>query len=170
SEDEKITRNTYWNVVAIALKLKEYDWTESFIDGYTYQLEEDLRENTQRFALANLNYARQKLGPAMRLLVTVDFKHPVYNLSAKTLLAKIYYELKEFDALDSQLDATLAYIRRKKLAEVQRNNYSNITRTMRQLSRIRPFDKQSVHQLREQVTEMNPLTEKKWFLAQIDRF
>jgi len=170
SLDEKINRHNFWNIVAIAIKLEEYHWAESFIDQYAYQLEEDIRENTEQFAKANLKYGRQDLAAAMGLLIMVDFKHPVYNLSAKILLAKIYYELGEFDALDSQIDTTLKYIRRKELADVQRNNYRNIILMIRQLARLNPHDPKNKTSLRERIEETTPLTEKKWLLEQIDQY
>ncbi|MEL7163718.1 MAG: hypothetical protein AAFN92_23365, partial [Bacteroidota bacterium] len=152
SENGKMTRATYLNVVSGALKLAEYDWTRTFIEQYTPQLEEEIRENTERFARARLSYERKEYSVAMPLLVQVDFKHPVYNLVAKTLLLKIYYELDEFDALDSQVDAMLTYVRRKELSDLHRDNFKNLARLTRSLSRLNPRNKKKREQLRQRIT------------------
>ncbi|MEM1356568.1 MAG: hypothetical protein AAGF89_00110 [Bacteroidota bacterium] len=169
SEDGLMTRATYLNVVNNALKLKEYDWTHNFIEQYTHQLEEDIRENTEYFARARLGYELKDYNTAMPLLVQVDFKHPVYNILAKTLLLKIYYELDEFDALDSQVDSMTTYIRRKELSDLHRNNFNSVARLTRQLSRLNPLDKQKKEVLRKRIEETSPLTEKKWLLEQLGK-
>ncbi|SER15717.1 hypothetical protein [Neolewinella agarilytica] len=166
----QMTRTTYLNIVSNAIKLKEYDWTAGFIETYTHQLEEDVRENTERFARARLGYEQKDYDTIMPLLVQVDFKHPVYNLLAKTLLLKIYYELDEYDALDSQIDSMTTYIRRKELSDLHRDNFNNIARLTRQLSRIGPGRKGKLAALRKKVEATSPLSDKKWLLEQIDEF
>lgn len=169
AKNGQLTRATYLNVVNNALKLKEYDWTHDFIERYTHQLEEDIKENTEYFARARLGYELKDYNTAMPLLVQVDFKHPVYNILAKTLLLKIYYELDEFDALDSQVDSMTTYIRRKELSDLHRNNFNSVARLTRQLSRLNPFDKKKKEALRKRIEETSPLTEKKWLLEQLDK-
>lgn len=167
TENGLLTRATYLNIVANAIKLKEYDWAEEFINNYTYQLEEDIRDNTERFARARLGYEQKDYALAMPLLVQVDFKHPVYNLLAKTLLLKIYFELDEFDLLESQVDAMLTYVRRKTLSDLHRNNFNNIARLTRQLSRLGPNRKKK-ELLREKIQDTSPLSEKKWLAEQLE--
>ncbi|MTB51626.1 hypothetical protein [Lewinella sp. W8] len=167
SEDGKLTRETYLNVVSIALKLKEFDWAEHFIREQASALEADIRENTQRFAQARLGYEQKDFDTTMRLLVQVDFRHPVYNLLAKTMLLKIYYELDEFDALDSLLDSMTTYIRRKKLSDLHRDHFGNAVRLVRQLSRINTRDEKKIMALRTRIETTSPLAEKKWMLEQL---
>ena len=103
----------------------------------------------------------------MRLLVVVDFKHPVYNLLAKTLLLKIYYELDEYDAMDSLLDSMTTYIRRKDIADIRRDNFANIVRYVRQLSRIASGDKKKLAELKARIADTSQLTEKRWLLERL---
>jgi hypothetical protein len=168
-QNNLLTRETYLNVVLNALKLQEYDWVRSFMDSYSDKLESSIRENTERFARARLSYKLQDYTTAMQLLILVDFKHHVYNLVAKTLLLKIYFELGEMDALDSQLDSMTTYIRRKELSDLHQKTFKNILRYVRQLSRIPPtHQKATLLKLRQQVEATTPLIEKEWLLQQID--
>jgi hypothetical protein len=169
AENGLLTRNTYLNLISIALKLKEFLWTEDFIRNYTHQLEDDIRDNTERFARARLGYEQKDYDTTMPLLVQVDFKHSVYNLLAKTLLLKIYYELDEYDALENQVDSMTTYIRRKKLSDFHRDNFNNIARLVRQLSRFGPGGKEKKQELMRRIEETTPLTEKKWFLEQVEK-
>lgn len=169
TENGLLTRETYLNVVSIALKLREFEWTTSFISNYSLHLEENIRANTEDFALARLNYHLKDYNSSMQLLVRVDFKHPVYNLIAKTLLMKIYYELDEYDAMDSQLDSMATYIRRKQLSDLHKDHFGNIVRFVRQLSRIPLNDRAKLAELRSKIEAASPLAEKKWLLEQVDK-
>lgn len=163
-----LTRATYLNVITIVLRLQEYDWARKFIEEQTHLLEEDVRENTERFASARLAYEQKDYDTSMPLLVQVDFKHPVYNIMAKTLLLKIYYELDEFDAMDSQLDSMTTYLRRKQLSDLHKDNFGNIVRYVRQLNRMAPGDKKKLAKLKTKIEETSPLTEKKWLLERLE--
>lgn len=167
TQDGQMTRATYLNIASHGTRLAEYEWTRRFIIKHAPQLEEDVRENTEMFARARLAYGQNDYDTGMPLLAQVDFKHPVYNIMAKTLLLKIYYELDEFDAMDSQLDSMTTYLRRKQLSDLHKDNFGNIVRFVRQLSRIAPGDKKKIAELKTRVEETSPLTEKKWLLEQL---
>lgn len=168
TQNNLLTRATYLNVITIVLRLQEYDWAREFIEEQSHLLEEDIRENTERFARARLAYEQQDYDQSMPLLVQVDFKHPVYNLMAKTLLLKIYYELDEFDAMDSLLDSMTTYLRRKQLSDLHVNNFGNIVRFVRQLSRVASGDRAKLDDLRSRIETTSPLTEKKWLLERVE--
>jgi len=142
AENNLLTRATYLNIITIGLRLQEYDWIRRFIDTHTHQLEEEIRENTESFARARLAYEQKDYDTSMPLLAQVDFKHPVYNIVAKTLQLKIYYEIDEYDAMDSQLDSMTTYLRRKTLSDLE---------------------------LKTQIETTSPLTEKKWLLQQLTK-
>ncbi|TXF90596.1 hypothetical protein FUA23_05745 [Neolewinella aurantiaca] len=169
TQDNLLTRATYLNVITIGLRLQEYDWIRRFIDSHTKQLEDDIRENTESFARARLAYEQKDYDTGMPLLAQVDFKHPVYNIMAKTLQLKIYYEIDEYDAMDSQLDSMTTYLRRKTLSDLHKDNFGNIVRFVRRMSRLKPGDRKKKAELREQIENASPLTEKKWLLEQLDK-
>lgn len=169
ASDGQMTRATYLNIVANAIKLEEYLWAASFIERNTSQLEEDIRENTESFARARLAYEQKDYDTGMPLLAQVDFKHPVYNILAKTLQLKIYYEIDEYDAMDSQLDSMTTYLRRKTLSDLHKDNFGNIVRFVRRISRLTPGDGKKKSELRAQIEATSPLTEKKWLLEQLDK-
>lgn len=164
----QMTRATYLNIVANAIKLSEYSWAASFIEEYTDQLEEDIRENTESFARARLAYEQKDYDTGMPLLAQVDFKHPVYNILAKTLQLKIYCEIDEYDAMESQLDSMTTYLRRKTLSDLHKDNFGNIVRFVRRISRLAQGDRSKKAELRAQIEAATPLTEKKWLLEQLD--
>lgn len=166
-ENNLISRYTYLNVVSAALNLQEFDWAAGFIEEYAAFLDEDIREDTYLYAKARYFYLTNNYDATMSTLVKIDIKHPVYNLLGKTMLMKIYYELGEYDALDSLLDSMSVYIRRKDLAEAHRVNFGNVVKFTRRLSRLDPYNQPKKTSLRDKIAGASPLSEKAWLLDQL---
>ncbi len=166
--DNTIDPYLFRNVAAIGLRLKEFDWVEYFIHNYRNYLQEDYRENFFQFNLARLHFERKNYDAAMQLLARVDFDDVLVQLNAKMMLLKIYYELDEVDALESLLESMRAYLNRKEVTGYYRSNYQNIIRYTRKLVRINPYDKAPKEKLRQEIQQINPLTEREWLLRQLE--
>jgi iron-sulfur cluster repair protein YtfE (RIC family) len=91
------------------------------------------------------------------------------SLHAKTMLLKMYYELDEFNALDSLVDSMRAYIQRKKVMGYHRAVFKNLLTYTRKLLKVRPNDKEQVKKLKEEISTVEPLMERKWLLEQIEK-
>ncbi|MBK6622962.1 MAG: hypothetical protein IPG32_19640 [Saprospirales bacterium] len=90
------------------------------------------------------------------------------NLAAKTLLLKTFYELGEYDLLQSHLDAMRNYIHRKRVIGYHRTNYLNVTRFAEKLLKVNLSDRKAVKTLRSQIEQEEILTEKEWMLSRLD--
>jgi hypothetical protein len=166
-ENGVVSPFTFRNAVGAALRLKEYDWVEHFIHQYKKALPPDYRESFFLHSLARLNFEKGDYGSAMQLLAQTDFDDTLINLNAKSMLLKIYYELDEYDALESLLESMRAYLKRKQLMGAYRSNYHNFIRFTRKLVRVNPFDEQEKSALKSEILTASPLTEKDWLLEQV---
>src|SRR4029079_4931344 len=61
------------NIVTIACRLKEFDWTEKFIHRYKDKLEAETREHFFQYNLASFYYEKSDYGNALKLLNTIEF-------------------------------------------------------------------------------------------------
>jgi len=154
----------YNNIVAIALKVQESDWAETFIHAHSPFLEAKHREANVQLNLARVAYHRKQYGSAMVHLQSADYKDLINNLISKTLLLKIYYETAEFDALDAHLQSMQSFLRRQRVIGYHRDNYSNIIRLTRKLTQHNPRSRSEVSALQQQIETAAPLTEKDWLL------
>jgi len=168
-EGRALSRWTYTNIALTALKLHEYDWTYRFLHDYAPLLAAEHRTGTFHFNLARYYYDTGDRAAAMQHLLRMEYDDVLQNLMAKTLLCKIYYETDAHDALDNQLDSIEIYLRRKKVLGYHKDNYTAIVRLMRRLLALNLADKKAVQALREQVEAAPALTERAWFLAQLER-
>ncbi|MEL6675010.1 MAG: hypothetical protein AAFR61_22575 [Bacteroidota bacterium] len=126
----------YKNVVAIGSRLQEFSWTEKFINQYQSFLPEEVQENAYRYNKAFLLLAQGAYKQVLRLIATVEFTNLFYQLGAKTMLIKTYYELEDFDGLHYLLGSFKVYLKRhKKISDYQRKLYLNLIRVSNLLVR-----------------------------------
>ncbi len=167
-ENGQLSHFAYNNIVAIALKVGDTDWTEQFIRAYNPLLEKKHRDASLHLNLARLEYARRNLSAALLHLQQADYKDLINNLIAKTLQLKIYYETGEFDALDAHLQSMQTFIRRQRVIGYHKTNYLNIVRYGRRLMQLNFNSPPARSALRQKIAEEPVLTEKDWFLEMIN--
>ena len=170
-ENNVLSRWTFLNIITNGLKLNEFNWIENFIDEYQSYLEEQHRESVSHYSMARLHFESKNYSSAMVLLSQVEYDdHILMYLSAKNMLSRIYYEEKEFDALESLLESMRNYVQRKKVMGYHKANFKNYIRYMKKLLKIRPRDKTAIEKLRNEITIADPLTndERNWLLTQVD--
>lgn len=166
-EDQSLSRWTYGNITVTALKLEEYDWLYRFLHEYAPLLPENHREGALHHGLARYYYETGQYQEAMMALLRTEYDDVLQNLVSKVLLAKIYYETDEFDALENHLDSIQIYLRRKKVLGYHRDNYRNILRYIRKMMTLRLDDRRSVEAFRASVVAEATLTEKPWLLKML---
>ncbi|HMQ46175.1 MAG TPA: hypothetical protein PKA00_07035 [Saprospiraceae bacterium] len=168
-DNNAITLYTFRNVVTVGLKLEEDKWVSNFIRNYNKYIDEEYRESITNYCMAMVSINQKDYSAAMRLLATTEIKDVLIHLNAKTMLLKMYYELDEIDALESLLESMRTFIQRKQMIESYKANYQNIVKFTKKLIRIKPYDKTQTEGLRKTISEASPLTEKQWFLQQLDK-
>jgi hypothetical protein len=167
-ENNTLNRFTFRNIVNLGTTLKEFDWIENFIQNYQQYLLPKYRENFVHFSYAKLHYEKRDYNEAMRLLSQFDYDDVLINMSAKSMLIKMYYEQEEIDTLESLLESMRNYIHRKKIIGYHKSIYSNLIRYTRRLVRVNPFDKEQRKKLQAEIEAANPLPERTWLLEQLE--
>ena len=158
---------TYKNITRLGLALQESEWVEQFLQKHKKQLHPRERENTWRYNLAFFYFQKADYGQAMRLLQQVEFKDPLNNLDARQMLLRSYYELKEYDALESLLDSFSSYIYRQKEVGYHREIYINLVRFVKKMIQLQGQGKEEWQKLKEEVQATSQLAGKKWLLEQL---
>lgn len=159
---------TFINIITTGTTLKQFEWVRQFIENYQQYLGSQYRENFVHFSLAKLHFEKREYRQAQRLLMQFDYDDILFNLSAKSMLIKIYYEEGEYSALDSLLESLRTYISRKKTIAYHKNIYKNLIRFTKRLVRLNPYDREQKEKLRKEIEAANPLPERKWLLEQLE--
>lgn len=158
------------NIVGAALRLGKLEWAESFIDRYTPYLPAESRDNAYTFNLARVYRYQQKYDKVLGLLRNVEYADTGYNLISKAMLLITYYELDEFDAMDSFSESFRVFLNRhKNISTERRQSYLNLIRYVRKLIRLAPGDKAAVRKLRREIDESRAQTvNHEWLLEKTD--
>lgn len=167
-ENGHISRFTYTNIALTALRLKEFDWAHLFLLSNREKLPDLQRQGTFAFNLARYHCERGDYDQAMSLLLAMDFDDVPQNLTAKAMLAKMYWETNALDALESLLASLSAYLRRKRqVSEQQRTAYQNFVRLMKKVQALPPGKTNARTALHEEIAQTALLAEKDWLLRMV---
>lgn len=175
-EGQYISQWTFKNIVTTGVRLKEFEWTETFVHTHYEQLPPEMRDNAYQYNLAVLYYEQQQYSRAMQLLNRVHFTDPNYYLDAKTILLKIYYDQNAFEALLSLHDTVKIYLLRDKLlSRSQQMLYKNLFAFTLKLYKLR-LEKDSTDpekwkkqhtELKQKIEANNLIANKSWLADRV---
>jgi hypothetical protein len=164
-ENNQITRYTFGNAVAFAVKVGEFEWAEHFIKKFQHHLDEKERHSIVNFNLSRVYFEKGDYGKAQDLLTQFEYDDMLFNIIAKTMLLKIYYENADLDAFESLLESLRTYLQRKEALDPARKTaYKNMISLMKKLLNLNVYSKPQREAFREVVQKTNPLMERDWLL------
>ncbi len=154
---------TFTNVVKLALRLERFEWIAKFIPQYAPSLPTEFQENALHYNYAELYYYSKDLDRALTHLNLVALDDLNYALGARVMLAKIYYETAEENALLSLLAAFSLFLKRNcKISANIKHTYLNFCDLLFQLIRRNP---KKLDRIRNKIEETNLLTDRGWLLS-----
>lgn len=160
-----LDRFTYKNTVAAAIHLKEFEWVESFIYEYKNQLDIKWREDTFNYNLAVLYCNLPDYDKAMTLLQQAEFDDIFLKIAARKMLLKIYFDLEEFNALESLLDSFHRFLtRHSKDLGYHQPVYLNFIKFVKRLLQTPKFDKTARQNIQLKIESTKDLADKKWLI------
>ncbi|MBK8627190.1 MAG: hypothetical protein IPN86_16970 [Saprospiraceae bacterium] len=165
----EIIPTMFRNISISALRVEEYSWAENFILEYAKYVDDKYRENAVEFSLARLEFYRKNYGKVLEHLYKVSYEDVWYNINAKTLQIASYYELDEFDALESLLQAFKMYIRREKsLSSDRKIHYLNLIKFTSALMKINSKEQLKVLKLKEEILATKGVVSKPWLIEKVE--
>lgn len=170
SDHNKITPWFYKNIITAGLLSSRFDWVNDFIETYSSLLPEAERNNAYTYNLANLHFYKKEYNETITILSQVYFDDIVYELDGRLLLLRSYYELTEWDSLDSLLLSFRLYLLRNKLITSSRKKqYLNLIRYVNKLIKIQKGDQKKLILLQEKLSKEEDVPTKKWLLEKINK-
>ncbi|HMO37807.1 MAG TPA: hypothetical protein PKC76_08530 [Saprospiraceae bacterium] len=128
----------YKNIITLGCSLKEFAWTEQFIEEYRSKLLASRRENAYNYNLANFYYNRQLYNDALEVLRNVQFTDVFYHLNTTFLQLRIYYDLKDTEAFLGLIETFRIYvIRNRKMTTAEKKSYTNLLRFAKSLAMLK---------------------------------
>ncbi|MFN8308451.1 MAG: hypothetical protein U0T73_00690 [Chitinophagales bacterium] len=167
-QDDELSPWDFKNIVTVALRNKEFSWTEKFIDAYKDRLPVAEKMNAITFNKARYFFAIKNYNGVLKLLQDVTYSDIFYLLDAKTTLMKTYFELGEYQPLQSLKESFRILLRRKKvISEQNQTNYGNFARYTMKLFRTDVKDKKKLERLGREIRTTGNIADKGWLLEKL---
>jgi hypothetical protein len=168
-ENNEISVSVFRNIVFAAIRVKEFNWAEYFIENYKSYVNPKFRDNAVYFSLARLEINRENYTKVLDYLQLINYEDVWYQLGARTMQIAAYYKLGEFDALESLLNAFKMYINREKsLTKPRKLTHLNLVKYTKKLIYIIPSEKTKIQNLRKEIEENPSIVNKSWLLERVD--
>ncbi|MCB9032437.1 MAG: hypothetical protein H6553_01215 [Chitinophagales bacterium] len=135
-EKNEINRFVFTNIVTLGIKVKSYAVIEQFIVSYFKNIDEDYRQNTYDFNQAKLYFAKAEYDKALQILLTNEFKDVLWNLNAKFIVLKIFFEQAEYQSFVVYLKSFKVYIKRKNNIGYHATYFNSVAKSLTQLQKI----------------------------------
>ncbi|MDX1939884.1 MAG: hypothetical protein SFU99_04985, partial [Saprospiraceae bacterium] len=131
-----------------------------FIQEYAPKLPETFKENALHYNMAELYYYTHRFGEAQEHLNQVAFSDLNYYLGARVLLAKIFYETNEEEALLSLISSFTIFLKRnKQISNDLKHTYLNFCQILFQIVRRSPSQ---MNKLKDKINSTKLLTDRAW--------
>ncbi|HPH81941.1 MAG TPA: hypothetical protein PL185_05190 [Flavobacteriales bacterium] len=162
-EGNYVSQPDFKNIVTTGLRLGEVEWVSGFIEEFKGKLNPEFSENAYTYSMAWVHFTRREFDKALRMLLRVEFNDVYYHLDSKSLLMKVYYEMDEYDAFFSLVDAFKIYLRRNKfISEFQRETYHNFILLINKLMKVKLRKNSMTAVLHEEVCSTKPAADLIW--------
>lgn len=133
-----LPESDYKNIVTAGVRIKDFEWTETFIHQNKKYLNPKIRENAFNYNLAVFYYAQQAYTKALRLLATINFTDIAYGVGAKTIQLQSYYELHDTEPLLNLIDTFRLYvIRHKTQSDYRKKATLNMLKIVKKVAKLR---------------------------------
>lgn len=165
-ENGELSRFTYNNVLTLGLMSHQFEWSRDFLETYQTYLPTKKRKNIYLYNLTVYHFKKQEYPRVMDLLHQVQFRDVLYNLNARRMLLRSYFEMEEIDALESLLDSFQVFIRRRKDLGYHKENFKNLIKFVKKLLLI-GHNKKAREELLKKIERTAAVTDKDWLLEKV---
>ncbi|MBP7478658.1 MAG: hypothetical protein KA797_09050 [Chitinophagales bacterium] len=165
-EENIIVQSTFRNYVQTALRVDEVEWAKNFVRENTNYLKKEEKETAVAYAMAMISFKEQKYKETIEYLQRVSFTDFQYDMQARILLSKAYFELKEFDSLEYLVKSSLKFLQRESMINQSiKQSYKNFLNFMLKL-----IDQQLIKKsknLAADIAQEKLVAEKAWLIEKV---
>jgi len=160
----------FTSIVFNASRLKEFAWTEDFIESHKNNLDPALEDEIVNYSYSTVEFDKGNFEKALRYLSTVNPQSLYMKLTVKNLLVMVYYELNFTDELISLIDSFRHFLHRDKdTGESLKKRDTVFIKFVSELVRIRlSEEKGAALELKKKIEKSPYFSIKEWLLQKTD--
>jgi hypothetical protein len=162
----QLPKQIYYQILSVALTIGKTKWAENFIKNYSSKLHPETRESIKAMGSAILHFQTKGYEKVLKDMINVEYADIWDKLLSKSLLAKTYYEMKNFDTLLNHIDSSKHFLKNNKsVSELYKKYYGNFFNFLNQLISINEnSDFHSIPVLKKKIHSTIKLDNKEWLL------
>jgi hypothetical protein len=164
-DNGKMPKATYQNVLLLAIASGEASWARQFLENYRSALAPGERYNAYLFNLALWHFRAGEYPEAQEILRRVEFRDVYYNIDARRMLVRMYYDQGELNALDALLHSFSNYLQRHRNIGYHRDLNLNFIRIVQKLIQTPSGDTPTREKIRQKILKESYLAERDWLLG-----
>lgn len=166
--DGYLSQWDYKNIVSLSLRLGHVQWASAFIRDGSKDLRSEEKDNAVNFNLAYWNFSQQNFSKARTLLQKVTFTDLVYQLDARSILLKVYFEEENTEAFFYHAEAFRVFLNRnKQISPNQQKLYKNLIRYTSQILKA-GFKKSRLQEINASIEKNPQVADVKWLKEKIN--
>lgn len=172
----QMDRTDYKNIATVAMRFGKQEWTMSFLERYRDSLPDQYRDMAYELNMANYLYDIGAYDKALDMLQQAKFNDIFYDMSARHLLLKIFYETDEMEAFAFQLESFKVFLKRSdKISPHNKNSNLNFLKVCRRLASLKQAQgyiagakkAERLGKLNEMIGRYDPLANKPWLMQKL---
>lgn len=158
----------YTNLINIGLKVGQTEWVWAFMQDNRKRLPAEYTDNVFRYNLAQYHYHQKNYDAAQRTLAQVEFTNVVFNITARSLLIKIYCETDQTELLLTYLEATRIFLHRNRMLDAGRKRQmQKFVEITTKVAKAATFDTERLRTMLEHLPPAQEMMHRDWVAAQI---
>lgn len=176
-EKGKLTDSTFTNIVFGGCKIGALDKVEAFIRDYADFLEDSVREDAEKLALAYLSYNRKQYERVDLLIGQVQFRKIFYQIRSRGIQVRALFELFKndhsfYEPLVYRIEAFEKFLRRNQsINGFQKRLHLNFLKYLKKITQyaaninVTGTEKEK---LKKEIADQADVINKDWLIEQVD--
>jgi hypothetical protein len=166
-ENGVLPKYTYSNINNLSHLVGDAAWAVLFLEQYKHFLPLAERESVYKYNIAIHHFRCSAYPLALELLRDIEFTEVFVNLDVRKMLVRCYFELGEWQALNSLLDSFHAYLRRLKKIGYHRESYLNFIKFTLKVEKTMRSNKTKRAALSRKIIDTKYVAEREWLLGKL---
>ncbi len=157
------------SIVIAGLRLNKIAWVENFTEKYSRKLINEFKSDTVSLVKALISFKKKEYPASIEYLSRVNYQNSYYYLKSKETLMQIYYEQKEYEAMQSLIDSTRHYLKRRRdVLSIHYDRYIMFLKYLGMLLKGIESDKSMRIILRKELRKNNNVIAREWLMEKVN--
>ena len=163
----------FYNMVTNGLVLREFGWAKEIMKEYGGKLHPEHKEVTLEFCEGRMAYYSGDFKPAKKIFAKLTHQQIhedfFFEINSQQHLLQCCYELEEYVEVEERTNAAIVRLENHQpFNEARRESILNFYSALDRLAQMPFFEKGKLLPLKEEVKNVNLITNRKWLLEKIE--